>query len=269
MDLAADPPSALAAAIAHFRPSAVVNCVGRVVGSPQELERANVSTVARLIEALSLSRRPPRLIHLGSAAEYGPRRPGHPVAENAIAHPTVPYAETKLAATDLVWIAARQGRIDAVVLRVFNPLGPGMGESTLAGAAVRRLRHALAEQSPEIHMGPLGAVRDFVDVRDVGRAVQAAASQPHLEAGIVNIGSGIGHTARDLVESLAARSGFRGSIREDSTASARSVGIPWQVADISLARRTLAWEPRYKFEDTITAIVEGERLAALPTRAPR
>ena len=69
-------------------------------------------------------RSPARLVHLGSAAEYG-RGPGRaPVREDEPARPVGPYGVTKLAGTRLVELARTAG-LPAVVLRVFNPVGPG------------------------------------------------------------------------------------------------------------------------------------------------
>ena len=65
----------------------------------------------------------------------------------------------------------------AVVLRVFNPVGPGAPEESLPGRVAAELRRALASGA-EVRLGSLDAVRDFVDARDVADAVIAAAAGP-------------------------------------------------------------------------------------------
>nr|WP_322975329.1 NAD-dependent epimerase/dehydratase family protein [Actinacidiphila bryophytorum] len=62
-----------------------------------------------------------RLVQLGSAAEYGPGVPGTALAESAAARPAGVYGATKLAGT----LAVAGSGLDAVVLRVFNPVGAG------------------------------------------------------------------------------------------------------------------------------------------------
>ena len=222
------------------RPDLIVNCTGATAGTAAELTRQNVDTTAAILDAVAGSGIRARLIHLGSAAEYGPGPSGRPVAETAPALPVSPYGAAKLASTRLVAEAASAGR-NAIVLRVFNALGPGMPPDTLPGGALRRLTEAIAVSASRIEMGPLGSVRDFVDVRDIGAAVVAACRVPKLDAAIVNIGSGTGHSARELVLALAERAGFSGEIGEAAAGSPRSSDVPWQVADVSLARLVLNW----------------------------
>jgi nucleoside-diphosphate-sugar epimerase len=251
LDLVADPPEKLAAAIRAVAPDVVVNCAGATRGSPTELRAANVLAVGRLLEAVVASGTRARLVHLGSAAEYGPGPVGVPVGETVDPQPAGEYGTTKLAGTRLVLDAAAAGTIDAIVLRAFNALGPGMPTTSLVGSALERLHAAAATGRPTIEMGPLDPVRDFVDLRDVGLAVAAACLAPTLGAPLVNIGSGAAHTARDLVQALADRLGFGGSIVELEPGSERSAAIAWQVADISLAGQVLGWSPRRDLGSTV------------------
>jgi nucleoside-diphosphate-sugar epimerase len=234
-------------------PRFVVNCTGATGGSTAELMRINVLTTAAVLEAIAGSGVAARLIHLGSAAEYGPGAVGVPVAETACPRPVSPYGIAKLAATQLVAGSAAAG-VDAVVLRVFNALGPAMPPGTLPSTALSRLTDAVATSAPRIEMGPLSAVRDFVDVRDIAASVIAACRAPRLEAPIINVGSGTGHTALELVQALAERLGFAGEIGEAAAGSPRSSDVPWQVADVSLAERALGWRAAHDLRSTVKLI---------------
>lgn len=240
----------LEAELRAIGPSLIVNCTGATAGTTAELTRLNVDTTAALLEAIARSGVRARLIHLGSAAEYGPGQTGQPVAETAPARPVSPYGTAKLVAARLVTAEAAAGR-DAVVLRVFNALGPGMPPGTMPGGALRQLADAVANASPRIEMGPLGSVRDFVDVRDIGAAVLAAGRAPRLDSPIINVGSGRGHSARELVLALAERVGFLGEIGEAGAASPRSSDVPWQVADVSLAWRLLGWRAVHDLSSSV------------------
>ena len=256
VDLLADDDSRLVAELRTAAPAVLVNCTGATSGTTDDLTRLNVLTTARVVEALAQSNLRTRLIHLGSAAEYGPGPVGKPVTESADTRPVNPYGTSKLAATQIVAAAADRGR-DAVVLRVFNALGPSMAPGSLAGAALRRLSEAVASSAPRIEMGPLGSIRDFVDVRDIGAAVVAASRVPRLEASIVNVGSGTGHSARELVEALAQAVGFAGEIAEGAAGSPRSSDVPWQVADVSLARRLLGWRAVHDLRSSVELMIAG------------
>jgi nucleoside-diphosphate-sugar epimerase len=219
----------------------------------------NAVATCRLIEAIERSDMSVRLIHIGSSAEYGRAQIETPVAETACAEPLSPYGIAKLAATQLVLQATAAGKLDCIVLRVCNAVGPDMGAGTLPGSATRKVLDALREGRPQIEMGPLGSVRDFVDVRDIGAAVVAAGAGS-LEARLVNVGSGEGHTARELVSGLAERLGFRGSVVEQAAGSPRSQDVPWQVADISLAARALGWRPAHDLASSLDSIAEAARV---------
>ena len=237
-------------------PDFIVNCAGATVGTAAELTRLNVETTAALLDSVGRAGSRARLIHLGSAAEYGPGPTDLPVPETAPARPVSPYGVAKLAATRLVAAATAAGR-DAVVLRVFNALGPGMPPGTLPGGALRRLNEAVSVSAPRIEMGSLDSVRDFVDVRDIGAAVLATCRVPAIDAPIVNVGSGTGHSARELVVALAERVGFAGEIGETGAGSPRSSDVPWQVADVSLARRLLGWRAVQDLGSMVELVATG------------
>ena len=241
LDLATATPDAVAALIAGIAPDVVVNCAGATGGDLATLTAANVDGPATLVTAL-LRLPAVRLVHLGSAAEYG-RGPGEvPVREDEPARPLSPYGVTKLAGTRLVELGRTAG-LPAVVLRVFNPVGPGAPGHTLAGRAVAELARAVREHDV-VRLGGLDAVRDFVDVDDVAAAVLAAATCPLPAHGVVNVGSGTAVSARELVGTLVDVAGARVRIEEGGGGSARSADVPWQQADVTAATATWGWRPR-------------------------
>lgn len=262
IDLLADPATRLAERLRAVAPDVIVNCVGATTGSAERLLVANVRTVERLLEAAATARSGARLIHLGSAAEYGARPIGVPVTESDEPQPESDYGMTKLAATRLVVQTAAAGGPSAIVLRLFNVLGPNMPAASLVGAALEALRAARTTGASTIEMGPLEAVRDFVDLRDVAGAVAAACAVPQAGVPIVNVGSGVGHSARELVDALAHRLAYDGTIVERRGGSPRSAGVPWQVADISVARRALGWAPRWEFASTVDWIARRDPRAS-------
>lgn len=228
----------------------VINCAGRTHGTQHELIAANLTLVARLLEALA--RRPARLVHIGSSAEYGPAKNGHATREDDPVRPAGPYGVTKLGATELV----RSSGIDATVLRVFNPVGAGMAPDSMPGRAAAAIAEALAGGADTISMGDLSASRDFIDVRDVAAAL-VAASRVHNLPPVINLGSGRATLARELVAELAGVAGFMGLVLEKAAGSSRSEAVDYQCADIGLARRHLAWEPMRSLRDAVTELWSG------------
>ncbi|MBV9444615.1 MAG: NAD(P)-dependent oxidoreductase [Streptosporangiaceae bacterium] len=260
LDLAADGVEGIAGVITAADPDVVINCAGATTGSPEVLAAANITAVHALVTAMLGGT--VRLVHIGSAAEYGGTEPGVPVTESAPVQPSSVYGVTKLAGTRLVQLARTAG-LDAVVLRVFNAVGAGAPADGLPGQAAAQLRRALAVGG-EVRLGPLDGVRDFVDVRDVAGAVLAAATVPALPHPVLNVGSGTGLPARVLVKELVAVSGYDGVVHEDAPGSARSAAMSFQQADITRARQDLGWAPRRDLAESVADLWE----AAQP-EAPR
>lgn len=244
----------LARLLDRLKPEAIVNGTGRTSGYPDELWRASVEPVAALLEAMRVAAPDARLVHLGSAAEYA-KVPADATDEEAPLDASTPYAAAKLAAFRLVSDAADAG-LDTVVARVFNPIGARMPATSLPGRAARLLRDAAVIGAAEIELGPLDAVRDYVDLRDVATAVRVLASEPHLAHRVYNVGTGRATLVRDLVRMIADRIGFAGEIRETAAASPRSPGVNHQVADIGRIRST-GWVPAVELGASVEALVTG------------
>ncbi|MFF2041224.1 NAD-dependent epimerase/dehydratase family protein [Kitasatospora sp. NPDC058170] len=277
-DLTAGSPGALARFLDAVAPQVVINCAGATYGSSRTLIRANTLAVATVCEAIRRSREPARLVHVGSAAEYGPVPGGVPVAESAEPRPVGPYGVSKLAGTELVLASG----LDAAVLRVFDVVGPGSPTASLFGRLAEGLRRALEREESQVRMPDLSGYRDFVDVRDVARAIQAAAVS--AATGVINIGSGHAVRARDAAQLLVRASGFEGSIVEEnrSVLLPAQVGgpvdqpaghhlpghrvleprpvegrvpagepVPWRQADVRTARDRLGWRTQVPLEESL------------------
>jgi nucleoside-diphosphate-sugar epimerase len=227
--------------LADLQPDAIVNAAGLTTGPPEALREANVTTVNRLLEAIAVARRPARLVHVGSSAEIGPGTVGQPQRESDPPRPVNAYGEIKLEATR----AVVEAELDppAIVLRVFNPVGPGAPRSSLAGNAIASIHEAMERGSATIRMGALDASRDFFHVDDVAEAVAAAIGHPQA-SGVVNVGSGRATQARELVQRLASIAGYPGAIVEDEAGGdLRSAAVEWQQADLTRAQQELGWAP--------------------------
>ncbi len=247
---------ALTALIRDVRPDAVVNCAGRTAGTGYDVVCSHAVVTAKLIEAVAVGAPGARLVRLGSAAEYGVVPHGAVVHEDHSAVPVSEYGVGHLAGTRLVELAGVAGRVGAVVLRVFNPVGPGLPTTNALGRAAMLLRQAIVRGDRHIAMGLLDSYRDFVDVRDVALAVRAAVLISTLSERVFNVGSGRAVPTRYAVQLLAQVAGFTGELREGDFASttARSAAVPWMCADVSRAAQVLDWVPAYDLTDTLKTL---------------
>ncbi|GAA0811387.1 hypothetical protein Sya03_17260 [Spirilliplanes yamanashiensis] len=239
---------------------AIVNCAGVTTGPAAGLAAGNVVAVAHLLTAWERAEPGARLVHLGSAAEYGAAAPGRPVAETDEPEPVSAYGHSKLAGTALVAAAHRRG-LPATVLRVFNPLGPGTPAALLPGRLVAGLR-AAADGGPPATTGPLDGHRDFVDARDVAAAVRTAATARAPLPALLNVGSGRATALRDLA-GLAAALAEQPPPAELGGGSARSAAVTWQQADLARVTAALGWRPRVPLAQSLRDMGLGVR-AAVP-----
>lgn len=247
-DLVGGDVAELTAVLAETAPDAVVCCVGALTGTAEELVRANTTVAAKLLSAVAAAAPSARLVRLGSAGEYGVVPHGRSVAEDDRTEPVGAYGVSHLAGSRLFALA---GEVDAVSLRVFNPIGAGQPAENVLGRAAQRIREALAAGSATITLGPLGAHRDFVDVRDVAALVRAVVLAPEVPARIYNAGSGRAVTVREAVGLLAAEAGWTGTIQEAGAGPRRSAAVDWIRADISRAARDLGWAPVHDLAESI------------------
>lgn len=219
--------------IARHGTTAVVNACGRTVGTDAELEHANVGFVSWLCDALAGTG--VRLVHIGSASEYGDPGTEQPVAEGAPCRPSSPYAASKLAGTSIA-IQARSSGLDVTVARVFNIVGRPVPPQSPLSRWIDELR-SLGADGGEIEVWWPPTVRDFVSLDDVARALVElcdASETPEL----VNVCSGVGVSFGDAVSALAEQLGVRATV-----VSAQRPGIEAVVGDPSLLRASIGWVP--------------------------
>ncbi|WP_019009686.1 NAD-dependent epimerase/dehydratase family protein [Deinococcus aquatilis] len=252
INLAALPPSGWDALLDGM--GAVVNAAGRTTGGLSDLVNPNVVLVAQALEAAQ--RAGVRLLHLASAAEYGRTEEGHASHEDDVARPLSAYGASKLAATVMTEEAARSGRVNALALRVTNPIGAGMPPSGLPGRAAQELCSAVAQSRESVRFGPLGARRDLIAAHDVARAVlHLLPGAPGAAlTGTLNVGSGEAVAVRQIVQTLAALVGFAGAIEEDAPGSPRSGDVPYQRADITRLTRS-GFVPEWTLEHALQALL--------------
>lgn len=250
LDLTEAGPAELARLCADTRARILVNASGAVWGGGErQMAEANTELVSRLAGAVAALPDRPRLIHLGSAYEYGPADPGTSIGEDWPTAPTTVYGRTKLRGSQAVLRAAAELGVDGVVLRVGVACGPGAPGNSLAGVVAAHL----AAGREELRLAPLHDHRDLVDVRDVADAVVAAALAPSraVAGRVVNIGSGRAVPVRALVDLMISLSGLPVRLVEDPALHRARSDAAWQRLDIGRARRLLGWSPRRTLRESV------------------
>jgi dTDP-L-rhamnose 4-epimerase len=128
------------------------------------------------------------------------------------------------------------------------------------------LSRLLAGERPVIYEDGL-QTRDFVSVHDVTAAVIAALGSPSADGQVINIGSGVGRSIRDIASTLATLVG-KSDLVPLITERYRRGDVRHCIADISRAHRTLAFEPKVAWEAGVAEVIEWARTQPSVDRMP-
>ena len=260
----------LVRSLGHF--DACVHFAARIEPSesmkhPEDFFSNNVASSFRLLDALIKSG-VERFIFSSSCAVYGDQTE-MPIDETRTTQPHSPYGQSKLMVEDgLRWLVSA-GRLRAASMRYFNAAG---------GTLAHPERHI-----PESHLIPIAleaadghrefleifgndyptpdgtCIRDYIHVKDLAEAhvLAITALESHREL-VLNLGSGVGYSNRQIVETVKKVTQRDFEIRY----SGRRKGDPAvAVASNGRARAMLGWQPEQSDIEVIVADAWAARQA--------
>lgn len=211
-----------------------------------------------LLETL-LSCPVPYFIFSSSASVYG-KATDIPLSESSLLIPSSPYGRIKLSSELMIADFCESQSMHYANLRYFNASGADLdaeiGESHYPEThLIPLLIEALKEEKPfhlfesnhKTHDGT--AKRDFVHVSDLAEGhIQALQFLKQNKKSItLNLGSGKGHTILDIITDLQTRTQKKIPIYKSSSLEEPACLI----ADITLAKELINWNPKYSTLDTI------------------
>ena len=205
-----------------------------------------------------------RLLQLGSSCIY-PKLADQPMREDALLTGTLeptnePYAIAKIAGIKLCESYNRQYGTDYRSVMPTNLYGPGDNfhpeNSHVLPALIRRFHEAVRDGTEEVVIWGTGTpMREFLHVDDMAEAslfvmdldaeTYARETEPMLSH--INVGSGTDVTIRELAETVARVTGFKGRLSFDSS---KPDGTPRKLMDVSRLER-LGWRYKIGLEDGI------------------
>jgi nucleoside-diphosphate-sugar epimerase len=197
-----------------------------------------------------------RVVFASSSSVYGDA-PGMPRRESQPLAPLAPYAVSKLAAEQYCMVANRVYGVETVALRYFNVFGERQDPLSGYAAVIPKFIRMMLDGQPPTIFGDGQTSRDFTHVENVVEANLAAAAEPAAAGRVMNIAVGSSHTLNELVSAL---QGLLDSELEPEYGPPRPGDVSESLADVSLARELLGYEPHIGFEEglqrTIAWIVE-------------
>jgi NAD dependent epimerase/dehydratase len=196
-----------------------------------------------------------RVVHTSTSEVYGTAR--HvPMSESHPLQAQSPYAATKIAADKLAESFHLSFGVPVVTVRPFNTFGPRQSSRAVIPTIISQ---ALAGNT--IRLGSLGPTRDFNFVANTVDGFVRAGSTPGVEGRTINLGSGTEASIRDVVDLVGQLLGKQLEV-EEQAGRVRTAGseVERLVADGTLARTLLGWEPSIGLEAGLKQTVEWIRL---------
>jgi nucleoside-diphosphate-sugar epimerase len=224
---------------------AAIPSVPRSVDRPIESHDASVNaTFALLLAARDQKVR--RVVYAASSSAYGDQ-PELPKREDMKPAPLSPYAVGKLVGEYYGQVFTNVYGLETVSLRYFNVFGPRQDPGSQYSGVISRFMSALVNGEQPIIYGDGGQSRDFTFVSNVVDANMRAAESPNAVGKVMNVANGRQVTLNELLEIMK-------NVTGKSAAAARyepvRIGdVRHSLADISLARSLLGFEPKVGLEE--------------------
>ena len=250
-------------AMSAARPDAIVHLaaisfVPEATRNPLAVYRVNFLGARSILEAARKLSPGVRVLLVGSGHVYGSAQPGAPpFDESSPLRPDSPYGWSK-AAADLLGGVYADRELDVVRVRPFNHTGAGRPDHFVESSFARQIAEIEAGQRrPEMAVGNLDSVRDFLDVDDVIDAY-VRLLDPSRPAGVYNVASGTGTSIRELLDALLAETSVRPEVsvnRDRWRPTDTSVGSAERLA------KATGWAPTTPLRRTLKGLLESWRRA--------
>jgi GDP-L-fucose synthase len=199
-----------------------------------------------------------KLLFLGSSCIY-PKFAAQPIREESLLtgllEPTnEAYAVAKIAGIKMCQAYRHQYGCNFISLMPTNLYGPNdnydLLNSHVLPALIRKMHEAKINQMPEVKVWGSGTPkREFLHVDDLADA--CVFLMEHYDSPeIINVGTGVDISIRDLANIIKSEVGFEGELAFDAS---KPDGTPRKLLDTSVINK-LGWTPKIELEDGIRMV---------------
>jgi NAD dependent epimerase/dehydratase len=220
---------------------------------PREFLEANLTGTLNVLEAARRSA-VRRVVHISTSEVYGSAQ-SVPIAETHPLQAQSPYAATKTGADQLALSYWRSFELPVVVARPFNTFGPRQSARAVIPTIITQ---ALSGDS--IALGATTPTRDFLYVADTAAGIARCGEVDRVEGNVFNLGTGREIAIGEIADRVLALLGRSAAVLEDPDRlrPPRSE-VDRLLADWSLAKRMLGWEPEVDFDEGLRRTIEWIR----------
>lgn len=239
---------------------AAVPSVQRSVRDPIGTNRSNVTATLNILES-SRKTGIRRFVYAASSSAYGDTEV-LPKTEEMTPNPLSPYALQKLVGERYCKLYYDLYGLETVSLRYFNVFGPDQDPHSEYSAVIPKFITKLLATEPITVYGDGEQSRDFTYVENVVEANLLALGAIDAPGYVCNIGCGerieLNHLIRLLEE-------ITGRKAEVAYTASKAGDVRHSLADVTLARRLLRYEPKVMVREGLRRTVEAFATAAAQT----
>jgi len=212
----------------------------------------------RMLETIRKSGYNIRLYQASSSEMYGASPP--PQNENAPFRPRSPYACAKVYAHWMV-VNYREGyNIFACNGILFNHESPRRGETFVSRKITRAIAYILAKKQEYLYLGNLDARRDWGYAPEYVEFMREMLQNKEPEDFVM--GTGETHSVKEFLEDAFSYAGLDAKkyVKIDPRYF-RPTEVEELIADSTLARKKLGWNPKIKFKELVKIMVDADMRA--------
>jgi nucleoside-diphosphate-sugar epimerase len=232
---------------------AAIPSVPRSVKNPIESNRANIDATLNVLVA-ARDARVKRVVYAGSSSAYG-NTPTLPKREDMPTAPLSPYALQKLVGEQYADMFTALYGLSTVTIRYFNVFGPRQDPSSPYSGVISLFITALLDGRAPVIYGDGEQTRDFTYVGNVVDGVLRACHTPNA-GGVFNVAVGARISLNELFRTLQDIIGFR---VQPIYEAPREGDVRDSLADLSLAKNVLGYQPLVSLSDGLARTVEWYR----------
>jgi GDP-4-dehydro-6-deoxy-D-mannose reductase len=251
----------VASALKQVAPDGIIHLAGITHGDDLRAYFAvNVQACEHLLVAAAQLPQRPRVLVVGSAAQYGITTGEYEVVDET--RPllgTTPYGVSKTLQEKWALLYAARKVLPVIAVRPFNIIGPGQPPSLVPAAFLHQVAEVVDGRAKEVCCGNVSTRRDFVDVRDVVAAFWALMCADCAADGqVFNIASGEPVLISDILAACIALAEREIPVRQDP-ARLRAADVPTIVGDAARLRAATGWRPAISWHQSLADMWQSLR----------
>lgn len=232
---------------------AALGSVPRSIKEPQNTNDVNVGGFINILKA-SVDNKIKQFVYASSSAVYGDE-PSLPKKEERIGNCLSPYAVSKRTDELYANVFADVYKISVIGLRYFNVFGPRQDPDGPYAAVIPLFVKGIINKTPVYINGDGEQTRDFTFVENAVQVNIKAMLTDNTEAmnKIYNVAAGKNFSINNLYNLV---KNYLQSDQQPAYREARAGDVKNSLADISLAKNLLNYQPTKSFEDGLKETIE-------------